>query len=66
MRSKLLAGMAQRKDLDAIIEDLVDDAIGLMEYLTHRGLVPFRDHPTLASEISEELHPSNQPVQPLE
>jgi hypothetical protein len=43
----------------------VDHAIGLMEDLTHRGLVPLRDHPTLLGEVSEEADSSNQRIQPL-
>ncbi len=66
LRRKLLAEVAHRKDLDAIIEELVDDPIGLMEDLPYRGLVPFWDYPTLLGEVPEEFDPSNQRVQPFE
>nr|AMP55765.1 hypothetical protein [uncultured bacterium] len=50
---KLLAKVDECQDLDAIIEDLVDDAIGLMENLTNRGLVPLRHYSTLFGERAE-------------
>lgn len=47
-REALTAEMHERQDLDAILEDFVDHAVGIVEHLAHRGLVPFRDHPALS------------------
>ena len=63
---KLLAEVRQREDLETILEDLVDDAVGVMEHLPDRRLVPFRDDSTLLREVAEQFHPSNQSVKPLE
>jgi hypothetical protein len=65
LRRELLAEMAQRKDLNAILKDLVQDPVGLVEHLAHGGLVPFRNHPPLIGEVPKEFDASNQRLNPL-
>jgi hypothetical protein len=51
--------VGQRNNLETIVEDFVDDAVGLVEHVAHRGLVPFGDYSTLFGEISQKIDPSN-------
>lgn len=53
MRGEFLVEVAQGKDLDAVLEDLIDHAVRLMKHFTHRGLVPFGNHSPLFGEISK-------------
>ena len=66
LRRKLLAEVAQRQNLETIVEDFVDDTVGIVEHLAHRGLVPFGDYTTLFREIPQKVDPSDQPVEPFE
>jgi hypothetical protein len=56
----------QRKDLDPVVEDFIDDAIGFVEHLADRRFVPLRDNSTLLREVSEQFDPSDQTVEPFE
>ena len=56
LRWKVLPEVAQREDLDSILKDLVDDAIGVVEDFTDRGLMPFGNHTTLFREIPKQFH----------
>ena len=53
LRWKLLAEVAQRQNLETIVENFVDDTVGIVEHLAHRGLVPFGDYATLFREIPQ-------------
>ena len=51
--------MAQRKNLETIVEDFVDDTVGIVDHLAHRRLVPFGDYSPLFREIPQMVDPSD-------
>ena len=61
-----MSEVRQREDLEAVVEDFIDDAVGFVEHLAHRGFVPLRDDSTLFGEVSEQLDPLYQPIEPFE
>lgn len=63
---KFLAEVAQRENLDAIHEDLVDDAIRMEKDLAHRRLMPLRNHSTLVGKFTQEFNASDQALEPIE
>ena len=66
LRWEVLPEVAQREDLDSILKDLVDNAIGVVEDFTDRGLMPLGNHTTLLRKLPEQLDSSYKPIKPLE